>query len=265
MKKLVTFATALLLSFSLFGQESKLEDFVNESYIDELKKNGKIELIHEKEDTSLNLVPNCFYSERINSEKIEKSKKEIPFVAEFLYLVPKSELKEKGIKKLENVTMDEISVVFRSISKMQGMLYHFEKPGKEKVLYEKTYMIANLDSDEPIPDQNTGNADGQVSYCYQDDNTYGDLKFQLNYYVNGNTLYSTFLLGAPMSCMGIKAVDAGNMKISIVAVDLGDDVLIYLNTDVSAKNIALVNVRKQIKDSMTARMEAVYRWFLMQF
>ena len=62
MKKLVTFATALLLSFSLFGQESKLEDFVNESYIDELKKNGKIELIHEKEDTSLNLVPNCFYS-----------------------------------------------------------------------------------------------------------------------------------------------------------------------------------------------------------
>ena len=134
MKKLVTFATALLLSFSLFGQESKLEDFVNESYIDELKKNGKIELIHEKEDTSLNLVPNCFYSERINSEKIEKSKKEIPFVAEFLYLVPKSELKEKGIQKLENVTMDEISVVFRSISKMQGMVYHFEKPGKEKVL-----------------------------------------------------------------------------------------------------------------------------------
>ena len=265
MKKLVTFATALFLSFSLFGQESKLEDFVKESYIGELKKNGKIELIHEKEDTSLNLVPNCFYSERINSERIEKSKKEIPFVAEFLYLVPKRKLKEKGIQKLENVTMDEISVVFRSISKMQGMLYHFEKPGKEKVLYEKTYMIANLDSDEPIPDQNTGNADGQVSYCYQDDNTYGDLKFQLNYYVNGNTLYSTFLLGAPMSCMGIKAVDAGNMKISIVAVDLGDDVLIYLNTDVSAKNIALVNVRKQIKDSMTARMEAVYRWFLMQF
>ena len=122
-----------------------------------------------QEDTSLNLVPNCFYSERINSEKIEKGKKEISFVAEFLYLVPKSELKEKGIQKLENITMDEISVVFRSISKMQGMLYHFEKPGKEKVLYEKTYMIANLDSDEPIPDQNTGNADGQVSYCYQDE------------------------------------------------------------------------------------------------
>ena len=28
MKKLVTFTTALLLSFSVFGQESKLEDFV---------------------------------------------------------------------------------------------------------------------------------------------------------------------------------------------------------------------------------------------
>ena len=83
MKKLVTFTTALLLSFSVFGQESKLEDFVSESYIDELKKNGKIELIHEKEDTSLNLVPNCFYSERINSEKIEKAKRKFLLLLNF--------------------------------------------------------------------------------------------------------------------------------------------------------------------------------------
>ena len=265
MKKLILSAITFVLGFSLFAENSSLEKYVDSSYVEELKQKGKIELIHEKEDTNLNLVPKCFYSERINSEKIAKDSKKVPFVAEFLYLVPKSELKEKGARKLENITMDEISVVFRSISKMQGMLYHFEKPGKEEVLYKKTYMIANLDSNEPIPDQNTGNADGQVSYCYQDDNTYGDLKFKLNYYLNENTLYSTFLLGAPMSYMGIKAVDENNMKISIVAIDLGDDVLIYLNTDVAAKNIALVNVRKQIKDSMTARMEAVYRWFLKQF
>ena len=65
-----------------------------------------------------------------------------------------------------------------------------------------------------------------------------------------------------MSYLGIKAVDTGNMKINIIAIECDDCYILYLNTDVAAKKIAMANVRKQIKDSMTVRMEAVYRWFL---
>lgn len=265
MKKRIFAFILLLVTFFAYSQNVKLEDFINEKYVDSLLKNGRIEVIHEKEDTNLSLIPNCIYKDKIITESINKNEKQVPFVAEFLYLVDKKDLLKNSRDKEKNITMDEISVVFRSISKMKGMLYHFEKPGKEEVLYKKAYMIENIESDLPINDQNTGNPDGQVSYCLQDDNTYGIMKYKLNYYLNENVLFSTFLLETPMSTMGIKAVESHNMKINIIAIDLGDKLLLYLHNDVAAKSIPLVNVRKQIKESMTVRMEAVYRWFLLQF
>ena len=50
---------------------------------------------------------------------------------------------------------------------------------------------------------------------------------------------------------------------NIVSIDLGDDLLLYLVADVSSKN--LMGVRAQIQDSMTVRMNAIYRWFLKQY
>lgn len=265
MKKRIIIVGLLVSCLAAFAQQGKLEDYVGGNYLAELKSKGKVEIIHGEKDTSLNLVPNMAYKSKIESDKVAKGNKNVPFVAEFLYLVPKSELKEKGTRKLDNVTIDDVSVVFRSISKMQGMKYDFNKAGKGKVLYEKVYMISDINSDTAIPDQNTGNADGQVSYCYQDDDVYGDLKFKLNYHQSGNTLYSTFLLGVPMHRLGVKAVDPNNLKISIVAIDVGDSLLLYLTTDVAANSIPLVNVRKEVQESMISRMDAVYRWFLTQF
>ena len=42
-----------------------------------------------------------------------------------------------------------------------------------------------------------------------------------------------------------------------------EDLLLYLSTDVKAKN--LPGIRGQIEDSMTVRMDAVYKWFMKQF
>ena len=68
-----------------------------------------------------------------------------------------------------------------------------------------------------------------------------------------------------MNRLGVKAVDPNNLKISIMAIDLGDSLLLYLTTDVAANSIPLVNVRKEVQSSMITRMDAVYRWFLTQF
>lgn len=265
MKRFFTMAGLFVSVAGIFAQTSKLEDYVDAKYLAELRKNGKIEIIHEEKDTNLNLIPNTSFKSKIVSSKVAKGEKKVPFVAEFLYLVPKSELKEKGSRKLDNVTIEEVSKVFRSISKMQGMEYDFNKAGKGKILYDKAYMISDISSDTPIADQNTGNSNGQVSYAYQNDDVYGALKFQLNYYQEGNVLYSTFLLGVHMNRLGVKAVDPNNLKISIMAIDLGDSLLLYLTTDVAANSIPLVNVRKEVQSSMITRMDAVYRWFLTQF
>lgn len=260
MRKIISIFTIFISAAVLFAQNSKIEDFVPAEYLEQLKKNGVVEIIHEKEDTNLNLIPNCKYASDVEAEKIEKNEKQVPFVAEYLYLVPKNDGDDSVVPGIKG-TIDDVSVLFRSISKMKGMKYHFEK-SKPETLYKKAYVIANKDSDEPIPDPIEGSADGLVAYCYQDDNTYGDMKYKLSYKQSDNIIFANFLLITTMSYIGIKAVDPENMKINIIAIECDDCYILYLNTDVAARKIAIANVRKQIKDSMTVRMEAVYRWFL---
>ncbi|MGP1458637.1 MAG: DUF6675 family protein [Treponema sp.] len=253
---------------SLFAEDVKLENAVSAAQLKELKSTGVVQVIHPKDDSKLSLLPECTYKSQAEKAVLAKSDKNVPFVAEFLYLVPKTELLKNSADKNKTIDTDALSVVFRSISKMQGMRYHVGEKGPKDIgelLYKKAYMIANPDSDEPIADKNTGNADGQISYCYQHDHTYGDTKYKLEYHQSGNVLYATFLNTLPLTSLGVKVIMPGNMRISIISIDAGDSVLLYLSTDCDAKKIGVLNVRKQIEESMTARIEAIYSWFMKQF
>lgn len=258
MKKLLSVIFSLGMIASAFAQEVKLEDYVAPEYVEELKKNGNVTLIHPKKETEIKMVPNCVYSNQIKSNLICTADKGVPFLAEFLYLIPKAELTDDVSK----VNADSMAIVFRSISKMQGMTY-IHNGGKEDVLYKKAYAIASADSDTPIADPLEGPTDGLVAYAYQHDHTFGDTKYLLNYHQNGNVLYATFLNKIPMSKLGVKAIMPDNLRMSVMSIDLGDSLLLYLAADTSAKNI--VGVRDQIEDSMTVRMDAIYRWFMKQF
>lgn len=265
----VFFVFGLIFTSSfLFADDLKLEDAVSPNYLKELKSSGVVKIIHEKDDTKLNLLPECAYKSQAEKAIIEKTDKNVPFVAEFLYLIPKAKLIENSADKNTVINTDRLSVLFRSISKMTGMRYHVGEKGpndKGELLYKKAYMIANPDSDEPIADKNTGNADGQISYCYQHDHTYGDTKYKLEYYQSGNQLYATFLNTLPLTTLGIKVIMPENMRISVISIDCGENILLYLSTDCNAKKIGMINVRKQIEESMTARIEAIYNWFMKQF
>lgn len=259
MKKIILAVFCVFCMMSAgFSQNVNLEELISSDYADYLKSNGNITIIHPKNENELTLVPNCPYSEQIKSDLICEKEKGVPFLAEFLYLIPKSELTEDVSK----VNADSMSVIFRSISKMQGMTY-IHNGGKEDVLYKKAYAVVSADSNEPVPDPLEGPTDGLVAYGYQHDHTFGDTKYKLNYYQKDNVIFATFLNVIPMSKLGIKAVMPEHLRMNIVSIDLGDDLLLYLVADVSAKN--LLGVRAQIQDSMTVRMEAIYRWFLKQY
>lgn len=245
-------------SLLIFAQNYKIEDYISKENAEYLKANKTYSLVHEKNDNKITLVPNCFYSEQIKNNLICNNEKGVPFLAEFLYLIPKSELSED----ISKVNIETIGIVFRSISKMEGMKY-IHNGGKEDVLYKKAFAVASAESMEKVPDPVNGPTDGVVAYGYQHDNTFGDTKYKLNYYQKDNVIFSTFLNVIPMNKLGVKAVMPERLRINIVAVDLGDDLLLYLATDVCSKNI--IGVRGQIEDSMTVRMDAIYKWFLQQF
>lgn len=262
MKKYILIITTLIAvsTLTLYAQQAKLEEVAPAAFFTKLKESGKVEIKHEAKDNSLVLLPNCEYSSKIKEGQLTKGEKQVPFNAEFLYIVPKNEGDDSKVKGVKG-TIDDISRLFRSPSKMKGMKYHFEKK-KPETLYKDVFAIKDLTTPTPIADPVDEEPNGLVAYCMQDDNTYGKLKFKTSYFQNTNTIYALFHLMSPMSVIGVKAVEAENMKINIIAIECEDCFLLYLSADVAAKKIGLINVRKQIDESMSVRIEAIYRWFL---
>nr|MCR5765773.1 hypothetical protein [Treponema sp.] len=146
---------------------------------------------------------------------------------------------------------------------MQGMKYFSTTKNKTLVLYEKAYMIEGENSKKKIADLNTGNADGQISYCYQKDNSFGDIFYRLNYYQGEKNMLAVFTTTSTIGIGPFKAIAPENLKIFIFVEDKGDEILLYLFTDLDSAKYP--GMKGQITESMTSRLDAVYNWFIKQF
>lgn len=262
LKIIALFALVFFLGGILTAQEVKtanLDEVAPPLFLQKLKADKKIELVHDVYDYSLILLPVSEFSQIVRDGRIDKSSKKcIPFNAEYLYIVPKCEGDEGVIGDI-----NDVSRVFRSLSRMTGMKYHYEKK-KLETLYKDVYMIEKPDLKNlvRVPDPLEGPTDGLKAYCLQDDHTYGKLCYELSYRQNETTVYVEFFLATPMAVLGIKGVKSNNLKVNVMAIDCGDSILLYLGTDAAAEKLALVNMRKQMSDSMVVRIEAIYKWFL---
>lgn len=236
--------TIISMSFPMFAEEDK-------------------SIYWDDGSTELKLLPENKYSEKIKQSLIEKDSKRYPFTFEGLYHLNKEELKEISNSSDDEITIEDVSRIIRSISKMQGMKYYSNNKKKECVLYEKTYMIENETSKDPIPDQNTGNADGQISYCLQDDHSFGINRYKLSYFQSDDCMLSQFVIVDTMGLGPFNAIYPGKMVINILVIDQGDELLLYLNTDL--ESVKYPGISDKISDSMISRMSAVYKWFKTQF
>lgn len=262
-KKLILFFATFTFVFNLHAQKKDIKNLVNARYYDELMKNGSVELIHEENQTDYVLLPENSYKSLVLSNRIPKVAKNNPFVFEGLFYVTKADLLKESNSNKKTIDITDVSVVFRAISKMQGMKYYSSSRKKETVLYEKAFTIDNPNSKTAIPDKTSGSADGMELYCLQDDTSFGVCRYRLNYHQSKDVLYATFTTTDSMGLGPITAIEAGNLRINALVIDCGDAFLLYLSTDASCKKIP--GVRKQVKDSLTARMDAVHKWFLKQF
>lgn len=219
--------------------------------------------IHDDGTNELKLKPQTEYDEIINSSRVLKAEKNFPFIYESLYHLSKDDLKKSSNSSDDEIDINDVSRVLRSVSKMQGMNYFSTTKNKTLVLYDKAYMIESINSKKRIPDQNSGNANGQISYCYQKDNSFSDIFYRLNYYQNENTMLAVFSTTNTIGIGPIKAIAPENLKIFIYVEDKGDEILLYLCTDLDS--VKFPGIKGQITESMTSRMDAVYNWFIKQF
>lgn len=267
MKKNYLILSLLMMNFftvNLFSEsvDSKVKALVNEKYYQELIKNEVVTIYKDDSSNVLELLPESAYSEKIKANLIKKAEKNYSFTYEALYFKNKSDLLKSSNSSKNDICIDDISKVCRSVSKMQGMTYYSTTRKKEMVLYDRTYMIDGPDGDK-IPDQNIGNADGQVSYCFQNDSSFGECRYKLNYYQSENEMMAVFSNIDTLGLGPFKAIYPGCMTINILVRDLGEKVLVYICCDLDS--IKFPGIKGQITDSISSRMVAVYNWFVKQF
>lgn len=267
-KKIMLVFASVIFTVSAFAQALNVKDLVPAEYYEELM-NDKYVLRARKEDRSMKyiLLPNTIYKKAIEADVVYKDEKGFPFTYEGLYYLSKKDILKKSNSSAKDITIDDVARVCRSVSNMVGMTYYSNSRKKNMTLYDEVYMFNEEDLDkrlpEPIPDQNMGNCNGQVSYCMQKDASFGRNKYKLSYFQTENEFRMEFYLLDKMGKGFFNAVYPGDLKINLVVNDCGDNLLIYLCTDVNSKYFP--GIDDIIVESMTARMEAVLNWFLTQF
>ena len=262
--------TFLLLSFSviffmptLYAQTYLIEDILDAKLIKELKEKGEVKHTLEKDEKQLALTPDTPIAKKAAVFHGNEKDEDPSFISESLYLVKKSDLIVKSKKPDPEVSIDEVSRIVRSISKMKGMMYFSNSRQEWDVLYSESYMIEGPDSDTPIPDMLEGSADGLKLYCFQNEHAFGGSKYSLTYNQSESEVSVTFQNLDPLKYTFIRAVKKGNMNINVVVTDCGESFLVYMV--IQARILRWSVLEKRMNKSLNARLDAIYKWFTEQF
>lgn len=262
MKKIIKFLIAsMLLTSSAFADQADIKKLVNSKYYDDLIKNGSVKIFHKTNEMDLVLLPSTVYKSKIKVGRIEKTNK--AFLFESLFYLKKDDLIKTGKTGDKNLDISDVSRIMRSISTMQGITYYSNSKKKDRILYDKAYTISDPSSKTAIADKNTGNADGKELYCLLNDASFGITRYKLNYSQCDKELYTTFTTTDAFGLGLITGIKPGDLRINILVIDCGDSFLLYLAPD--ANCIDFPGIDKKIQDSLIARMDSIYKWFIKQF
>lgn len=241
---------------NMFAFEAK--DILTSSVYNELKNGGNLKKVYYKQgNADLSLVPNAPLTKA--ATKHWSGEQEPVFVEEILYLVPKNQIGSGDVSK---VTIDKTSQILRNVSSWQGIQYYSSRK-KWETLYKEAYTIKGPKDRTKIADDLAGDADGKTIYCYQNDNSFGKIIYQIDYKQNENEVTAVFTNASSIYVGPIKGVGENNLKISVSIVDCGSDIVVYLL--VKANFPAMSLVEKKMQESLTSRLEALYRWMISKY
>lgn len=254
MKRIAFFTAATLflgVCTNLFGQNNiaaTAKDIVGEKNYNQLVKTGKILSTSYEKNPTLSLLPKSQNAQFIKNNLIKKQDKTFYYTYESLYFIPKS------------LTVQKAGELARSISKMQGIQYYSSTKKKNMVLYKKAFTIENASSKNPVADKTAGSADGKTLYCLLDDNSFGDTRYKISYKQTDQELLTYFTNVDDMGLGPIRAIMQEKLIINLLVIPCNDGIIVYLCADLESKN--LPGVKAKITDSISARIDAISKWFI---
>ena len=248
MKKLFIMAAVLTIGSHAFCYNAR--EIVGEKNYEILQKEGKIQLNRfNDEDNDLELLPDTEISRKLFEGW--KNHNLTSMAGENIYLVPKN-----------GSSIKDVSVILRSVSRLEGTTYYSNRKKRTEVLYKNAYCIKNADDRTRIPDFTQGNADGQVQYCVLDDNSLGKTNYRISYMQSEYEVAAEFTNVTPVSYGPIKAVSEEKLLIGAVFIDCGDEYIVYMAERANFFNIGFLEGK--VKNSLLSRLEAIYGCFVKQ-
>ena len=130
-------------------------------------------------------------------------------------------------------------------------------------MYKEAYCIKGPKDRTKVPDDTSGSADGKVIYCYQNDNSFGKINYKIDYRQTSDEISAVFSNTTGLYVGPIKGISEDDLKISVVAVDCGQDIMVYLL--VKANFPAIGFLEDSMKESLSSRLEALYKWMMGKF
>ena len=181
-------------------------------------------------------------------------KKEPVFVAESLFLIEKP-----AGSDLEVFDTELISQIMRSISSMEGIEYYSNSEKKMKTLYSQSYTVDNLKDKNRIADKVEGSADNLSVYAFQEDGSFGENYYQIDYHQRENEVSMVIRLMEPLKYGLVTAVKANNLVFNIDVLDKGSYLVMYVGAKVKFPAISLLE--NKLNKSFGSRITALHDWF----
>ena len=204
---------------------------------------------YKEKDIKLKYCPNTAFGKQISAEWTAKNGKTPNLVAEAYYVLPKN----------ERVSIDDISVMARSFSTMEGIQYYSNSKEKYETLYSECYTVSDKDGKKKIPDMTSGSADGKKIYILQKDNSFGKSVYEMNFKQTADELYFTSVNLESLWYGIFKAVSAKALKLTFLINNGGKDLEFYVLVEGDIASIPFID--DFLKESFVSRLDAVYNWY----
>jgi len=258
MKQLLFLLAFFLAALQSWSQPYSLSDVVDSSVKEELIAKKEIShLYYNKSDYKLTLRPKSEFAQKTKDSW--KSDEKPVFVIEKLYLINKQDyLSKTSLVDSERLNIDLISKSLRSFSTMKGIKYYSNTRKREETLYVDAYTFEKSKKDKSVPDKNSGDANGMVLYCMNNDHSLGKCFYKVSFLQSDNELNAIFDNVESVKYGPMTAVKPDNLQITIDVVDCGEDMLVYMFFEAKFPNISVF--ANKLTKSFTARVDAMYLW-----
>lgn len=256
----VVFTAASNCVFAQFSPEN----------MDKYKAAG--EALHrlEKGDDKVELLPQTAFSEEIKNYIFGNYSDKTGYASEALFYVTKETLIEKSKnqdKSKIDTSVEAVSKIVRSISKMKGMMYYSNTRKRYEVLYKEAFRINTKVSvahpPYPYAADDPEGKEGDTVYALLDEHTFGKAEYKIDYLKNDKCVAMKMENMSDLSYGFIKAVKPHDFKMAVVAVDVGDGYFFYVAMNVDFMQMSFLEGK--MNRSFTARIRAVKDFIVEQF